>query len=495
MSTVVERHTTHAAHGNEATGKWNTAARWIIAVVVLVAAWLYVRPVVAAIVSLWTWGMPGGFGTDPMLRSFAAVLPGLIIAQHGAWVAVSRRKQFRQALGSVTNADEQKNADELVDLYFGYGSITIRYLIPTLLVTTLTAIVITALLNPGCHLPWLYLADPSATANPQAKDLASLCVSGKLTPWPTGWAAQVLRGAGLGFVGAYAYLLILLTDRARRRDLTTGIAVWAAAMPVLGPLVGGVAALLIVAGTGAVTGSFTQDAVYFVAGMLPRQFAFFVQSGVSKIFQNAPQLAVRSVPLTTLRGIGPDVQARLEEEGIYDVSSLAYSSPHQLLRATTYAPRQIVDWIDESLLIVTLPMHWQALENLGINGAMDLAWYDLNPNSIPRLAEEIKLAEPMLRDAVARLWQDAQVQDLYKLYWDHTGLPPNKKNLTTPGAMVFSFKREIGQDARERFLAEVRTADGVTSAVMDGDHFVVTADDKVRAGLQESLSRREEVQS
>jgi len=444
MSTVVERHTTHATQGNESTGTWNTAARWIIGVVVLVAAGLYVRPVVASINSIWTWGMPGGFGTDPMLRSFAALLPGLIIAQHGAWVAVSRRKQFRQALGYV------KNADELVDLYFGYGSITIRYLIPTLLVTTLTAIVITALLNPGCHLPWLYLADPSTAANPQTRDLASLCVSGKLNPWPSGWAAQVLRGAGLGFVGAYAYLLILLTDRARRRDLTTGIAVWAAAMPVLGPLVGGVAALLIVAGTGAVDGSFTQDAVYFVAGMLPRQFALFVQSGVSKMFQNNPQLAVRSVPLTTLRGVGPDVQARLEEEGIYDVSSLAYSSPHQLLRATTYAPRQIVDWIDESLLIVTLPMHWQALENLGINGAMDLAWYDLNQESIPKLAEEIKLAEPILRNVVTRLWQDAQVQDLYKLYWDHTGPPPSKESATkSAGDAVRAELNELLNDSKE----------------------------------------------
>src|SRR5262249_18277654 len=154
--------------------------------------------------------------------------------------------------------------------------------------------------------------------------------------------------------GAYVYLLLMLTDRALQRDITTGVATWAAAMPVLGLLMGGVAALIIASAMGANGTSWTRDAIFFVAGMLPRQFAAFVQSGVQKMVQQTAP-ASRTLPLTTLRGVGPDVAARLEEEGIHDVSALAYASPHQLIRATTYSPRQIVDWIDEALLIATVP--------------------------------------------------------------------------------------------------------------------------------------------
>jgi hypothetical protein len=369
-----------------------------------------------------TWSL----GTARVLIWLIALLPGLVILNHVVYLTSSRRKQFRQALGKL----DATQATELENLYFGYAPMVVRYIIPAISVTVLSALAMTALSNPGCYLTWLYTPAPGASGAPaSAVAFNTLCTAESFTStispnWPAGWANQILTGAGLGFVGAYVYLLILLTDRARQRDVTTGIAVWAAAMPVLGPVMGGVSALLIVSGTGTNTGSFTQYAVFFVAGMLPRQFAMLVQSGVSKMFQDRPEVKTRTLPLTVLRGIGADVAMRLEEEGIADVSSLAYASPHQLIRGTTYAPRQIADWIDEALLTVNLPSHWEAIEKVGVTGAMDLAWYVTRPDSIKTLADEIKINPTLLENIVERLAQDAQVRDLYTLYWDHSNVAP-----------------------------------------------------------------------
>lgn len=358
------------------------------------------------------------------LRWLVALLPGCIILNHAIYLATSRRKQYRQAVARMETASALENQ------YFGYAPLTIRYVIPAILVTVLCALAIAALSNPGCYLPWLYTPVASGAHGEVSPAFSTLCTvdSGLSTvspEWPLRWAGQVLRGAALGFIGAYVYLLILLTDRGRQRDITTGIAMWAAAMPILGAVVGGVAALLVVSGTGSQAGSFTEHAVYFVAGMLPRQFALFVQAGVSKMFHGSPEVMERTVPLIRLRGVGAEVATRLQEEGISDVSALAYVSVHQLIRATTFSPRQVVDWIDEALLVVNVPSHWEALENVGVTGAMDLAWYDSRPaGAIDALADEIKFNAQLLKDIVVRLCNDAQVHDLRALYWDECHRTP-----------------------------------------------------------------------
>ena len=298
--------------------------------------------------TLWT-SLRDAATPDRQLRWLLALLPGSIIVNHMVYLLSSRRKQFREALAPG------EQMDRLADLYFRRGPLLVRYLLPAALATVLCATASAALTSPTTYLTWLWAPNDA-------------------TGWPasSSWGAEVLRGAAFGFIGAYVYMLLLLTDRARQRDITSGVAVWAASMLVLGPLMGGVAALLLASGAGPSSGgSFTRDAVFFVAGMLPQQFAAFVQSGVRKIFQPSAPTAIRSLPLTLLRGVGPEVEARLEEEGIHDVSALAYASPYALIRATTYAPKQVADWIDEALLIATVPAHWDALEKVGVTGAMD----------------------------------------------------------------------------------------------------------------------------
>lgn len=75
-------------------------------------------------VTVWNWLT--GDGSATRLRWLMALLPGAIILNQVIYVASSRRKQFREALGPLAEDDLRR----LEGLYFGYGSLTIRYMVP-----------------------------------------------------------------------------------------------------------------------------------------------------------------------------------------------------------------------------------------------------------------------------------------------------------------------------------------------------------------------------
>jgi hypothetical protein len=458
---------------------------------VLQARWLpWLLGAVAAVMVLWNLqsaaGWVGAFINRPqiVLQWLLAIVPGAIILHHLSYLLLTRRKQFRNALDEGL-AEEEIN--RLQELYFGATQMTVRYTLPSILVTLLSALAIAAITYPDSYLPWL-------TGGPQFAKFAT---------WPSGdWGLQILRGAAYGFAGAYVYVVLLLTERAFRRDITSGVAMWAAAMCVLGPISGGVAALLLQGGAGP-GGSFTRDAVFFVAGMLPRQFAGFVQGQIRRFFGGSSSQALRTQPLTMLRGVGPEVEERLEEEGIHDVSALAYASPHQLMRSTTFASRQIVDWIDEALLIVTLPDHWQALEKVGVTGVMDLSWYYTRKDSIAALATEIRINPTLLGDTISRLYEDAQVRALYQLYWDHAAPLPNvdgdpaartASETQPPSSISFTFRAGIEQEAQERLVALVRTITGVRDVAQTGNTLTVTVDSGKREAIDAELRAMMEIE-
>lgn len=222
-----------------------------------------------------------------------------------------------------------------------------------------------------------------------------------------GWAHSLHRAVAFGFVGSYLYVILLLTQRAFRRDVTTGVALWIATMFVAGPLMAGVFALFWSAPSGA--SSATVDVVYLVAGMLPRQFATLAQGFARRLLQpSAPSAPGRSIPLTTVRGINAEIEERLAEEGINDVATLAYADPYLLLRTTSFDRRQIVNWIDEAQLIMVFPEHWQTLEKNGFTGAMDVAWAH-GHTTLGELAAELKIPKSVLEETAQRLYEDAQI--------------------------------------------------------------------------------------
>lgn len=360
-----------------------------LVVLVIIAILLFAPGVRAAL------GVPGivpVLSGEARLRWLVSLLPAILVANHGLFLFMVRSKQMPGPQSrSLGNSDEPilRSSQESRDVYFGARSLAPRYGIPAVLIVLLCSTALAALSRPDdywCCRTW--------------------------TEWPS-----VLRGARAGFAGAYLYTLLLLTGRTFRRDVTTGVATWCAAIYVVGPIISGTLALIWVGGQPAAGEQWSRDAVYFVAGMAPRQFAAIVQQAARRlVVANVAQAPTRVVPLGSVGGITPEIEERLSEEGITDVTTLAMADPILLLRSTSFDRRQIVSWIDEAILIITVPESWQKLENLGISGAIDLAWLSTRPDVVPLLATEIGMKAPLLQGVVERLYEDAQVRIVWTLY-------------------------------------------------------------------------------
>ncbi len=158
--------------------------------------------------------------------------------------------------------------------------------------------------------------------------------------------------------------------------------------------------------------------VYFFAGLAPQQIAAVLAEAARRLLKSpTPEaLASRVIPLSSVRGIGRDVEERLAEEGILDTTALAMADPLKLMRATAFDKRQLLGWIDEALLIVSLPKHWQALEDVGVSGAIDLAWCAVHQDTLAKVAQSVSVDVDLLSAVATRLSEDMQVVIVWALY-------------------------------------------------------------------------------
>jgi len=240
-----------------------------------------------------------------------------------------------------------------------------------------------------------------------------------------------LRGARYALTGAYVYVLLYLGQRAMRRDITSGSAMWAVVTLALGPVMGAVVALIWTWNGGEPPkgeGSWGPGAFYFVAGMSPRYVASLIDEAVRRLWSQRtvsdPQR--RLVPLSKLRGIDADAEDRLGEEGITSALGMAMADPLKLLRNTNFDKRLILAWIDEALLFTAFNEEKVAkLEEAGISGAIDLAWCDSKMRSdrtaatamLQKLAAATGISDVELLNAIAKRFnEDAQVQIVWALY-------------------------------------------------------------------------------
>ena len=177
--------------------------------------------------------------------------------------------------------------------------------------------------------------------------------------------------------------------------------------------------------------------VLFFAGFAPRRVIAALEQAALQLLKVGGANGVvesRLIPLGRVRGITAEIEERLSEEGVLDVNSLSTAEPVRLVRNTSFDMKQILNWIDEAILIVTLPKSWEAFEEEGISGAIDLCWYysrtfddsgntlegDKIPPEIKFLADKGKVSEPSLMSTIQRLYEDAQVQYSWALYYYFT---------------------------------------------------------------------------
>jgi hypothetical protein len=349
------------------------------------------------------------------------LVPVAMIVDQAAFAAMVRRLPFpNESDKAFLPSADQTRASEAVlqqaqsarDRFFRFDTLSLRYGLPALFIM-IVGTAYTALL---------------CTPEPACCGLHS--------------GTELFLAARLGLAGAYVYVILYLGQRAFRHDITSGAAMWSVATIALGPLLAAVTSL-VVNPEAAITGSnsagaavsITKAALYFVAGLAPRHVAAFVQESVRRLLpttssETGPR--PRLLPLLQIRGITPDIEVRLAEEGVVDGYGLAMADPFQLMRATNFDKRQILGWIDEAILALALPDGWQKLEAVGITGAIDLAaqYYSITGSpaavvpavnvaqapEVAELAQQVGVSPGLMASLMRRLSQDMQVQIVWTLY-------------------------------------------------------------------------------
>lgn len=330
-----------------------------------------------------------------------AALPLLLVVQHFLMLWLFKG---RPAMKMLSDRDvsrvpyglrmARQEAREGVDRHFRLSTLMLRYMLPALLLFW------SILLEAG----FLF----SRTGN---------ALSGQ---WDQAIGAEMCKAARFGAAGAYVYVLLYLGQRTFHRDISVGVVCWCIVTIIAGPILAASLSRFMASSTEAGWGTL---ALYFFAGLSPRHVVQVVQDRAKQVLGGGNGDAVvenPSPPLTSIPGICPAIAERLSEEGICGVANLAMANPYGLLRNTPFDIRQITSWMDEALLMITLPQGWQALNKLGVTGAIDLAWCDTT--QVAELAAVLKVESLGAFQAVVdRLRQDAQLLLLWALYQGSIG--------------------------------------------------------------------------
>ncbi|MDC0712273.1 hypothetical protein POL68_27650 [Stigmatella sp. ncwal1] len=345
--------------------------------------------------TLWGWGL--------------AALPAMLVVHHGLYLGRIKPHFLPEELKAHPEKVglDRYNLKDLVeasDRYFNASNIALRYGLPALAILAIGAILFHSL-NPvtGWALEKVLL-EPGGE---------------KVQQWIS---APTLEAARYGAAGAYVYVLLYLGQRGFRHDISSGSALWCAVTLGLGPILAAVFSTVWLREASADPTGWATRALYFGVGLSPRHLAQQVTRLVQRVVTDSGKTPAkdRTIPLTVIRGITPQIEERLSEEGIYDAVGMAMADPMRLQRNTNFDKHQILAWIDAALLVHTLPESWESLERKGIRGARDLVWYtyETGPDAesgFKHLASEV-LDENLLRDVAWRLAQDAQAQRIQLLY-------------------------------------------------------------------------------
>jgi hypothetical protein len=322
----------------------------------------------------------------------------------------SRERESQRSETHHPNEEESiKRAEDSIKGQFGIRTLFIRYGLPAVLLGITGIIIMDIVVQPDKFFSLQEFRNPHAD--------------------------KILRGIQLGSVGAFMYVLLELGRRTFRHDITGASAMWCLVTLVLGPVLAAAVAILWRLDGSDTNGWSGSGVVLFFAGFAPRRVISAIEKAALQLLKPDGNIVVetRLTPLSKIRGISLQIEERLGEEGILDVNSLAAAEPIRLVRNTSFDLRQILTWIDEAILMVTLPKSWEAFEELGITGAIDLAWYfdqlfdeqgnllTPPPDQIRDLADKGKLGNPShLVTTIRRLYEDRQVQYIWALYNNFT---------------------------------------------------------------------------
>jgi hypothetical protein len=371
------------------------------------------------------------------------LVPTLLVAYQAFYLWLSQPTQVQDAptVNAVNLEPAKQRALRSVYDQFAVRALFFRYGFPAALLCIIGIVILNVMIRPGTFLSLYTLF----VSSPLIVRIADRNVE------------RIVLGVRLGAIGAYVYVLLQLGRRTFRHDVTGASAMWCLVTLVLGPLLAGTVALLwhIDAPNAQVSNWWPGGVVLFFTGYAPRRVILAIEQAAVQLLNlgGSGVVPTRLIPLTQIRGISSQIEERLSEEGIDDANALAAAEPIRLFRNTSFDFRQILTWIDEAILIVTLPRGWQGLEEEGITGAIDLASYpygyeaplaELAPiaavtkeqqaKALEELAKKANLSTENLLATIQRFREDQQVLYIWALYNNFTEASGSSGDSDAPSA-------------------------------------------------------------
>lgn len=205
-----------------------------------------------------------------------------------------------------------------------------------------------------------------------------------------------------GFIGAWVYSINLILRRFLAYDLTPGVYVFVINRFLLAWLIGAI--------VGLGQGTFSRG-----AGVAPEinlvtvfivvfSIGFFPEWGISWIMATAKRVLGQSggiakeTRLSNIEGLSIWHQGRLQQEGIENVQNLSAANIPALVISTPFTVGQIVDWVDQSILLVYAndDMYPVLESRSSIRCASDYLAATDNAERMRHLAEATSLSEAYL---------------------------------------------------------------------------------------------------
>jgi hypothetical protein len=167
--------------------------------------------------------------------------------------------------------------------------------------------------------------------------------------------------------------------------------------------------------------SSLQPGLFFSIGFLANIVLEWVLDKTLKLL-NVAQPKSSDLPLQMVNGINIWKAYRLEEEGIENVQNLATADVTELAIRTHYNFRTLIDWIDQSLLLIRLTSDQAKILTAQATAISAIELAAASPkasgnNSVAHaLANVLKIDEVLMAATMDRLYEDQYVQDLWKLW-------------------------------------------------------------------------------
>jgi len=212
------------------------------------------------------------------------------------------------------------------------------------------------------------------------------------------------------FIGVYLFNLGSLIRRLYLADLNEQV-FW-----------GAINRLWLSLGLGLVVAkTFSDPWLFFSVGFIANIVLEWVLEKTLKLL-NINKPTAEDLPLQMVKGINIWKAYRLEEEGIENVQNLATADVTELAVRTHYSFRTLIDWIDQSLLLVRLTndqakaLCAQATSISAIELAAASPKATGNNSVANSLATVLKIDPVLMGATMDRMYEDQCVQDLWNLW-------------------------------------------------------------------------------